>query len=85
MIGRGLRGVKAGGTEKAYIVDFHDSWDKYNYWLDPGTLDIFNDLDDGTIIDEFPEKKIGDANIEIEPLEISIASQANNLTCMISI
>ena len=42
MIGRGLRGVKAGGTEVAYIVDFHDTWEKYNFWLDPGKLDIFS-------------------------------------------
>ena len=42
MIGRGLRGVSAGGTEVAYIVDFHDTWEKYVFWLDPGKLDIFD-------------------------------------------
>ncbi len=41
MIGRGLRGEKAGGTRDAYIVDFHDKWEKYAFWLDPGKLDIF--------------------------------------------
>lgn len=35
MIGRGLRGTKAGGTEMCNIVTFQDVWDRYNYWLDP--------------------------------------------------
>jgi superfamily II DNA or RNA helicase len=43
MMGRGLRGVKAGGTKNAYIVDFHDTWEKYTFWLDPGKLHIFYD------------------------------------------
>jgi superfamily II DNA or RNA helicase len=30
MIGRGLRGKEAGGTEKAYIVSFIDEWKKQN-------------------------------------------------------
>ena len=35
MIGRGLRGKKAGGTEKTYIVSFVDDWkDKIN-WVNP--------------------------------------------------
>ena len=43
MIGRGLRGVEAGGTEKAYIVAFHDTWNTFAHWLDPGTLDVFGE------------------------------------------
>lgn len=35
MIGRGLRGSGAGGTEKAYIVDFHDKWETFARWLTP--------------------------------------------------
>ncbi|SCY73038.1 Superfamily II DNA or RNA helicase [Lachnospiraceae bacterium XBB2008] len=35
MIGRGMRGVNAGGTEEVYIVDFHDKWDVFNKWLNP--------------------------------------------------
>jgi len=38
MIGRGLRGLGAGGTKNANIVDFHDAWDKFNFWLDPKDL-----------------------------------------------
>lgn len=40
MLGRGLRGVGAGGTEYAYIVDFHDKWDKFSFWIDIPSLDI---------------------------------------------
>ena len=43
MIGRGLRGIDAGGTKNVYVVDFHDTWDKFNFWLDPKQL----------IVDEF--------------------------------
>lgn len=38
MIGRGLRGLDAGGTKYANIVDFHDTWEKFNFWLDPKQL-----------------------------------------------
>lgn len=43
MIGRGLRGVKSGGTEKAYIVSFVDDWqDKQDKiaWVSPEKLFI---------------------------------------------
>jgi superfamily II DNA or RNA helicase len=35
MIGRGMRGKFANGTEKAIIVDFCDKWDTFNKWLNP--------------------------------------------------
>lgn len=35
MIGRGLRGKAAGGTEILNVVDFHDTWEKFKFWLDP--------------------------------------------------
>ena len=38
MIGRGMRGTQAGGTEKVNIVDFHDKWETFNRWLDPEWL-----------------------------------------------
>ena len=40
------RGSEAGGTEKAYIVDFHDSWSVFNKWLNPQWL-----IDDEIVID----------------------------------
>jgi superfamily II DNA or RNA helicase/ribosomal protein L40E len=35
MIGRGLRGPSAGGTKEVNIIDFHDTWDKFSFWLNP--------------------------------------------------
>ena len=35
MIGRGLRGVQAGGTEEAYIVSFIDDWRHHINWINP--------------------------------------------------
>ena len=45
MIGRGLRGEKAGGTKEAYIVSFIDEWkDKVN-WVNPEKLLIEENTD----------------------------------------
>ncbi len=38
MIGRGMRGKNAGGTEQVKIVDFCDNWDVFNKWLNPEWL-----------------------------------------------
>lgn len=35
MIGRGMRGIQAKGTESVNIVDFHDKWHIFNKWLNP--------------------------------------------------
>lgn len=35
MIGRGMRGKLANGTEEVNIVDFCDKWDIFNKWLNP--------------------------------------------------
>lgn len=35
MIGRGMRGKQAEGTDIVHIVDFHDKWETFNKWLDP--------------------------------------------------
>ncbi len=35
MIGRGMRGKFAGGTDDINIVDFNDTWDTFNKWLNP--------------------------------------------------
>jgi superfamily II DNA or RNA helicase len=45
MIGRALRGQKAGGTEEAYVVSFIDNWaDKIN-WVNPEKLHIEEDAE----------------------------------------
>lgn len=38
MIGRALRGVKAGGTASAYIVSFVDNWSEHIAWINPESL-----------------------------------------------
>ena len=35
MIGRGMRGISAQGTETIYLVDFVDKWETFNKWLNP--------------------------------------------------
>ena len=67
MIGRGLRGEKAGGTKDVYIVAFHDTWEKFMGWISPGALDIF----DKGIEDDSPTDEIIDIEekIEITPNE----------------
>lgn len=38
MVGRALRGLKAGGTKEAYIVTFIDDWNDKIAWVNPETL-----------------------------------------------
>ncbi len=45
MIGRGLRGPKAGGTKDAYIVSFVDEWQNKISWINPEKLFIGNNVD----------------------------------------
>jgi len=45
MIGRGLRGAEAGGTEKAYIVTFIDNWQDKIAWVNPEKLFILDNVD----------------------------------------
>lgn len=42
MVGRALRGPRAGGTAEAYIVSFEDHWDRFRDWESP--LDLIPDL-----------------------------------------
>ena len=65
MIGRGLRGVKAGGTEIANIVAFYDTWNTFVHWMDPGKLDVFEDIASDFIEEE--EKAIEIAPNENQP------------------
>lgn len=76
MVGRGLRGVKSGGTKEAYIVSFIDDWKDKVRWVNPEKLLIEENLD-------FSEK---DANtkkqitrlVAISKIE-EFASISNNL------
>lgn len=44
MIGRGLRGLKAGGTKDCYIVSFVDDWKNKIAWVNPERLYIDKDV-----------------------------------------
>ena len=48
MIGRGLRGLNAGGTEKAYVVSFIDEWKYRINWVSPKSLPEYGDFIDST-------------------------------------
>ena len=54
MIGRGLRGQKAGGTKEAYIVSFVDNWQDKIDWVNPEKLFIEENVD---FSDRSPETK----------------------------
>ncbi len=45
MIGRGLRGIEAGGTKDAYIVSFIDDWQDKIAWVNPEKLIIEEGID----------------------------------------
>lgn len=45
MIGRGLRGERAGGTKDAYIVSFIDEWREKVAWVNPEKLLIEENID----------------------------------------
>jgi ATP-dependent helicase IRC3 len=67
MIGRALRGQKAEGTEKAYVVSFIDEWEDKINWVNPEKLHFGEDA-------EFIEKEIPANNriarlISIEMIE----------------
>lgn len=55
MIGRGLRGVNAGGTDKAYIVSFIDEWKYKINWVSPRTLPVYGEFE---VLDEKTERKL---------------------------
>ena len=61
MVGRALRGLYAGGTKDAYIVDFHDKWEMLNFWFNPEGLDIFKPDEK----DKKPDIPIGPENPQI--------------------
>lgn len=54
MVGRALRGVKAGGTANAYIVSFIDNWNEHIAWVNPESL--FEGSND--FFDKAPGKRI---------------------------
>lgn len=84
MIGRGLRGEAAGGTKEEYIVDFHDTWEKLKFWLDPSRLDIFEQTEIAE--DEIPlslhsetDEMIEEEQVEKNELDTIIGNESFNM------
>ena len=50
MIGRGMRGKAAHGTERLNVVDFNDKWETFTKWLNPTEL-IYDEKEAETIND----------------------------------
>lgn len=65
MVGRALRGTKAGGTDKCYIVTFMDGWDERVAWVNPSTLYS----GDTTFAEEDPHER---ERAEIQTISISM-------------
>ncbi len=67
MMGRALRGPKAGGTEYAYIVDFQDNWDMFGDAMSFDKTEYYDiEVDEGPIIEEKPVDVVPDTvNLEI--------------------
>ena len=81
MIGRALRGVKAGGTDQAYIVSFIDDWQDQVKWVNAQTLvqEEREELEEGLTKKEKTQKvyeKISFAKLEeyIHLLDSSVDS-----------
>ena len=71
MIGRALRGEKAGGTAKAYIVSFIDNWNERIMWVVPET--VYNAEID--FPDDMEENQTSEASPEAEDEEIIYISR----------
>lgn len=69
MVGRGLRGPEAGGTENAYIVSFHDKWEKIRFWMKPEFVTEGINYDD-SVTKEKDSIELGEENREGEDIEI---------------
>lgn len=67
MIGRALRGEKAGGTKDAYVVSFVDNWNSKIAWVNPES--VLFDEDNEFVNKNFEHKKRIVRMISIEKIE----------------
>ena len=75
MVGRALRGEKAGGTKEAYIVSFIDNWGNLVAWQSPSELFV----DENDILDtskDYKKYKIQFISIELINQFVSLADKA---------
>lgn len=73
MIGRGLRGERAGGTKDAYIVSFIDEWREKVAWVNPEKLLIEENVD-------FSDKQVDNKKQLIRLVAISKVEEFASLT-----
>ncbi len=66
MIGRGLRGKSAGGTENAYIVSFIDDWKYRINWVSPKKLLNYGEFDEKEREDK---RSLGNTLVPIKMIE----------------
>lgn len=71
MVGRALRGTKAGGTEDAYIVSFIDNWGDLVAWQSPSELFV----DENDLLDTSKDYK----KYKIQFISIELIQQFANL------
>lgn len=67
MIGRALRGERAGGTKDAYIVSFVDNWNNKIAWVNPES--ILSTEENAFVDKDYEHKKRNIRIISIEKLE----------------
>jgi hypothetical protein len=67
MIGRALRGERAGGTREAYIVSFVDNWNNKVAWVNPES--ILSAEESAFVDKDYEHKKRNIRIISIEKLE----------------
>jgi len=71
MVGRGMRGPRAGGHSDVYIVSFADHWERFPDWLDPVSM-----LDVGSGIPETRVKRGVKAPTVVIPWELISAASS---------
>lgn len=74
MIGRALRGPKAGGNPKAYLVAFEDEWRRFQDWASP--LDLVPELTEPSPIVEPPVTEAPPGVVAAPDDEIAIPWEA---------
>ena len=75
MVGRGLRGPAAGGTEEAHLVAFEDQWSHYPDWEHP--FELAPDIADAAEPEPSPATQLTDAVMEHLPWDLIRTVAAN--------
>jgi superfamily II DNA or RNA helicase len=85
MIGRALRGEKAGGTKEAYIVSFIDDWNSKIAWVNPESIISDEDNDFSENDSEYKKRQIRIISIEMLEEFARIANESVDTSLLESI